>query len=76
MEELGLDMSDTNDVSTGSSYFNVQWHDLISQFSEVVTNSHYSVDSTVFRHGLDEQGIVVLLPSVATDYSLFQRNRC
>jgi len=76
MEELGVDMSDTNDVSTGSSYFNVQWHDLISQFYEVVTNSHYSVDSTVIRHGLSEQGIVVLFPSVATDYSLFQRHRC
>jgi len=76
MEDLGVDMSDTNDVSTGSSYLNVQWHDLISQFYEVVTNSHYSVDSTVIRHGLSEQGIVVLFPSVATDYSLFQRHRC
>jgi hypothetical protein len=75
MEELGVDMSDTNDVSTGSSYFNVQWHDRISQFYEV-TNSHCSVDSTVIRHGLSEQGIVVLFLSVATDYSLFERHRC
>lgn len=76
MEELGVDMSDTNDVSTGSSYFNVQWHDLISHFYEVVTNSHLSVESTVIRRGLSEQGIVVLFPSVTTDYSLFQRHRC
>jgi hypothetical protein len=68
-------MSDTNDVSTGSSYFNVQWHDLISQFYEVVTNSHYSVDSTVIRRGLNEQGIVVLFPSVATDYSFFPKTQ-
>jgi nucleolar GTP-binding protein len=32
MEELGVDMSDTNDVSIGSLYFNFQWQDLISQF--------------------------------------------
>lgn len=74
MEELGVDMSDTSDVSIGSSWFNVQWQDLISQLYEVVTNSHCSVDSIVIRHGLDEQGIVVLFPSVATNYSLFQRH--
>jgi len=54
MEELGVDMSDINDVSTGSSYFNVQWHDLVSELHEVVSNSYYSIDSTVIRHVLDK----------------------